>query len=128
MDVVVEEGDGDVDDALGPEGLGAADLEGNAAGGGGGVEGGEEEADGPDDGVPADGGDSADVDGDARGVGAEEGAVDAEDELVVPVGVAVAGHVDMGAELVAGVGPRGGVGGHGVGGRVEVLGGDDGHL
>lgn len=66
------------------------------------------------------------VDVDGRGVGAEGGIVDAEDELVVPRGVGVADAVEAGADAVVGEDPGGGVGAHGAGGGEEVLRGDEG--
>ncbi|KAL2348078.1 hypothetical protein Fmac_002078 [Flemingia macrophylla] len=126
----VEDGEGNVEDALGVAG-GAAKMEGSEArgegravvggGGGGREEVAEEEADGADVDVfePMDG---VDVDGDGGGVGVEEVVVDAEDELVVPCGVCAALRVDSCGEFHVRVDPGDSVGVHVAGHWGEVLG------
>lgn len=126
----IEKGDADVEDALRAERVRASYLEGGeAAGARFRAEGGEEDADGAKVGVleaeakAVAGG--KDVDGDGGGYGEQEGVVHAEDELVVPGGVGMAGPIRPRRQFLVRVDPRNRIGPHGPGRRREqVLGRD----
>lgn len=124
--MAAEQGDAEVEDTAGAEGGGAAHLERDDAAGEGGAE---DDAHDAEEAVAAEAPGVEEVDVDGGGVGGEEVVVDAEEELVVPGGISVAGGVQQAsAELVGRIHPGGGVHGRGPGGRVELLGGDDGEL
>lgn len=104
-----EDGDAEVEYAVGAEGGRAADQEGDeAADARGGAEGAKDDADGAEE-MVGEGAEAAtggvEVDVHAGGVGTEERVIDAEDELVIPGGVGVAGAVHPGVELVLRVDP-----------------------
>lgn len=116
--------DGDVEDPLRAEGVGAADLEREAPRREREVERAEDGPRGAEERVGAGeeaGAGRVDVDLDGGRVGVEGGVVDAEEELVVPRGGGGGRGVEARAEAVGRVEERGGVGVEGPGGGGEVL-------